>query len=86
MNAAQPADKAPVQGERKAASEPVRVTVLLTNTDEATIKALYDAGLKVQATNHNLNIVVGSVDPARLADLAFTKGVRRIEPTESDTR
>lgn len=60
--------------------EEIRVTVLLANTDEATIKALYDAGLKVEATNHNLSLAVGRISPERLLNLALTPPVRRVEP------
>lgn len=67
-----------------APQSPVSVTVLLTDTDEATIKALYDAGLKVRATNHRLKIAVGVVEPRRLADLALLGAVRRVEPTQAE--
>ncbi len=58
----------------------VDVEVWLDKCDDATLKALKKAGLKIDLTDKKLRLVLGQCDKKGLVKLAGIEAVRRIEP------
>jgi len=77
------ADKPPVAPSATAGLDvtdaAVLVSVLVDAFGDGTVAALTEAGLKVESTSKPTKVVIGRVAPARLADLATCKHVRRVE-------
>ena len=59
----------------------ILVTVLVTDNNDRTRRALARAGLSIEAFSKSLPIVVGTIAVGDLRELALVPGVRRIEPT-----
>ncbi len=66
--------------------EALTLTVLVKATDDATTRALAEAGLAVKAVSRSLPIVVGTASLDRLEALALLEAVRRIEPARLEKR
>jgi len=60
----------------------IEVSVYLSQWDEATLKALKDAGLEVLVKSEAARMVLGRIDVTKLADLAWLDAVRRITPPD----
>lgn len=60
----------------------ILVSVLLADTEPPTLAALKSAGLRIDHTSAPTKVVIGILPLGRLADLALTDKVRRVEPTE----
>jgi Ca-activated chloride channel family protein len=71
-----------VEAKLREAKGVVQVQVLLSKWDEATLKALAELGLKVEAKDKGLKAVFGSVDAAKLKSLAQYATVVRIMALE----
>jgi hypothetical protein len=59
----------------------VLVALLPTDVTKSTQDALHARGLSIESVTSS-NVIVGSVLPARLAELALSESVRRVEPVE----
>ena len=62
-------------------ADPVLVTVLVHEVNDATRRALKKAGLTIEASSKSLPIIVGTIAVSDLHALALVPGVRLIEPT-----
>ncbi|UCD28155.1 MAG: hypothetical protein JSV03_13835, partial [Planctomycetota bacterium] len=60
----------------------VLVSILTSKTDDSMLEALRQAGLKIEATDKAVNLVIGTVTQAKVETIALLDGVRKIDPTE----
>ncbi|MCC5830207.1 MAG: VWA domain-containing protein [Phycisphaeraceae bacterium] len=61
------------------ADELLRITVLLHDLEEATLRSLTAAGLEIQGRTDNPTFVVGQIQASKLESLALLDQVRRVE-------